>query len=228
MLKEADGGIIWHWFVVPVADDDVLRNEVDGAVRAGFAGFPCAVAGDIAVEEAVAPDEHFNFSFGYKMFVVVVNGFCEKLAGVFAFAAGAFFIADEEDFVHTDVKGVGIEGVDKLVHEVEDDFVDLGVGRAPFTAVDVGVVLRDVRGLVKLWVFFEQGEGVFCPGLMAETVEQGDEADAVFAGQFGKLSGVVGSEALFAGQLGMRGELEGVIDLQDKDVDLHRCEDFGD
>ena len=62
---------------------------------------------------------------------------------------------------------------------------------------------------------------------MAEAVHQRDQADAVLAADLGELPGLLFVEAP-GFQLGVRLELEAVIDLQNEHVEPQRGEPFGD
>ena len=115
------------------------------------AGFPLADARALAVEEAVAPHPHGPFGEG-QVVVHRADFLREQLGLVLALAAGAVVLAEQEDFVHADVEGVGAGGVREFVDQVEDDVVHLGMERAVAAAVDA-LVLRVLAGsLVELRV----------------------------------------------------------------------------
>ncbi len=155
------------------------------------------------------------------MVVVIVHGFGEKLGLVLAFAARAVVLADQENLVHAHVQGVRLEGVDQLVHQREDYLVDLGVQRAPASAVDVLVVRILARRLVKLRVLSQQRRGVLAPGLMSEALKLRNQPDVVLATFRDQLFDLLGVAGVSLPKLRMRLILESVVDLPNDDVDAH-------
>ena len=93
--REIDGSLV-RAFIVPVADDDVFGDHIDGAKGIVIGGFPFADAGGLAVDKPVSPDPEFP--------VLLCEVVMERLyfageedGGVAAAAAGAFGLADIED-----------------------------------------------------------------------------------------------------------------------------------
>ncbi len=95
--------------------------------------------------------------------MIVVDGLGEELGLVLALAARAGLFADEKHLVHSHVQGVGLEGVDQLVHEAEDDGIDLGMQGTPASTVDPLVVRVLAGRLIELRVFGQQGGGALAP-----------------------------------------------------------------
>ena len=112
-------------------DDHVLGDAIHGRRRAVPAGLPFAVAHLAVVEQAVAPHQHGQLPLADEVPVIVAHRAGEQLGRVLATAPCALLAGDQEDLVHADVEGVGPEGVDQLIHQVEDDPVDAGLQGAP-------------------------------------------------------------------------------------------------
>ena len=51
----------------------------------------------------------------------------EQLGLVFALAARAVVLSQKEDFVHTDMEGIGARGAGEFIDQVEDDGVQVRV-----------------------------------------------------------------------------------------------------
>lgn len=123
-----------------------------------------------AVEETVFPHQHFYAALLDEVLVAIVHRLGEELGRVFAFTARTELAADEEDFVHSDMQGVGLEDLDDLVVEREDDRIKVRVEQAPAPAVNVLVFGILAGRLVKLGVFRQQREGLSRPGLVAQSL----------------------------------------------------------
>ena len=117
------------------------------------------------------------------------------------------------------MKRIRLEGVEKFVHQGEDDLVDLRVLRAPTAAVDALVVRVLAGGLVEVRMLLQEGAGVSGPRLVAQAVDHRDDADSLFAGGGGKLArpGLGDRPARF--QFRVRGVIEVVVHLDDDRVD---------
>ena len=159
--------------VVPVANHDVLRDQVDGAVGVVEAALPFAEAGHFTVQEAVAPDPELAV-LGGEVIADPSHFAGEKLRFIFARTARAFVVAEVEHLVHAGMKRVGLEGFADFVHEREHDRVDLGMQGAIAFAVESVRVGPSVifglhpRGFVELRVDPEQVAEATGPGLVSQ------------------------------------------------------------
>jgi hypothetical protein len=151
--------------------------------------------------------------------VHVFHGLREHLGGVLPLRRRGGVVPDQEDLVHPHVQRVRVEGVDDLVHERVDDPVDLRVHGVPLAAVDP-LVLREGAGReVELRVLREERPRLLRPRLVAEALELGDHPDALLAARRHEATGPrAGDHLLGEPQLGVRAELEAVVDLEDQDV----------
>src|SRR5205814_601866 len=99
--------------IVPIAEDDVGGDPVDGGGGAVGAGLPAAVAGGLRIQEPVAPHQHSQFLFVDQVAVQVVDGPREEFGRVLPLAARAVVTADQEDLVHPHVERIRFEGLDQ-------------------------------------------------------------------------------------------------------------------
>ena len=121
---------------MPVADDHVLRNQIHRRVRVVAARLPFAQAGELAIEQAVAPQPQLPFGW----LQVIANGadfVGEEFRLVAALAARALVFADVEHFIHPGMKRIGLKGVADLIHQRKHDFMHLGMTRAIALAVEL-------------------------------------------------------------------------------------------
>src|SRR5262245_36972276 len=121
--------------VMPVTNEDVLGDEVDGAEGVVFAGFPFAEASGFTIQQTVAPNPELA-RFGLEVVVKELDLTGEELGLVLAATARAFGFANVKHFVHAGVKGVGLENIAELIDEREDDFVDLGMQGTVAAAIE--------------------------------------------------------------------------------------------
>ena len=212
--------------VMPVAEDDVGGNLVDRRRCAVVAGLPLAVTHRSVLEQPVTPHQHRHLLVLDKVRVQVVDRRGKNRRRTLASASRALIAGDQKHLIHADVKGVGFERISQLIDQGKHDAVDLRIQRAPAPAVNPLVVGGDFGRLVELRVLLEQRRRGLLPRLMTQAVELGDQPDSPIATKGGQVTGVVPAQARFLAQLGMRLELEPVIDLQHDDVDSQRLEPF--
>src|SRR5690348_13257003 len=82
------------------------------------------------------------------------------------------------------MKGIGLEGVNELAEKIEHGLIELGVQGAPGTAVkflvvQIGVLGGSVWNFLEFRMGFEESVRRQFPGLVAQTVDLGDDLDAV-------------------------------------------------
>ena len=117
--KDVDGFVRVVFFVMPVAAENVLRNQVDGLFRSVGGGLvPARIAGAFSAEQAVGPEHRFDAArcevAGQHVDVV-----CEK--DVRRRPAAALAHADQERLVAADVYAVRLEGVGQLVRQIKQN-----------------------------------------------------------------------------------------------------------
>src|SRR5882762_7113778 len=119
---------------MPVADHDVLRDQVDGPVRIIIAGFPEPQSRRFAVDETIPPDPHFPALLNE----MVMDGPyfpCEEYRLVHTGATGAFIFPQVKDLIHARMKGIRLENITKLVDHREQHLMQPGHQRAIAPAV---------------------------------------------------------------------------------------------
>ena len=116
--------------------------------------------------------------------VQIVDDFGEHIGRVEFFGRWRVIRMEQKHFIHADVECLGLEGVDQLVDQGEDDFVRLGIHRIPFAAIESFVVGKGARRQIEFRVLREQRACVLCPRLVAEALELRDELDAVVRHMF--------------------------------------------
>ena len=153
------------------------------------------------------------------------TAFAKTSAGSFPFVDGEASLPMRKTSSMPDVHRVGVEGVDDLVDQGIDDLVDARVQGVPLAAVDALVLREGARSQVERGVLREQRPRVLGPRLVAEALELRDHPDAVLpAGRHEPPGPGAGHHLLRDPQLGVRAELEGVVDLEDEDVHPSRRE----
>ena len=218
LLKLTDRGIRGRLaavlrLVVPVANDDVFRDQVDSRSRVVAARLPLAVTGALRVDKAVAPDQHFETVFAHDMGVDILDGPREEFGGRDFAAPGTF--AQNENFIHAGVKGACAKHVDELVDQVKDKCIDAGMERAPAPAIDVLVAERNVGRLVELRMGVEELKGLPRPGLMAKAVDHRNDLDTILIGQLPQPAAVVGRPAVGFAYFRVRPVFVAVVYLKD-------------
>ncbi len=98
----------------------------------------------------------------------------------------------------------------------------------PAPAVDSFVIGRDLGRLVELRILLEQRHRRLVPRLMPQAIQLRNQPDAALATVGGQFPGIVAAQSRSVAQLGMRPELEAVIDLEHDDVDAQRLESLVD
>ncbi len=97
--------------------------------------------------------EHGEAPQADDMLVQVVHGFSEDIGGVAALGRWSLIRGEEKDFVHADMKRFGVEGVDQLVDEREDNLVCFRIEGIPFSAVDALVFGKSAWREIELRMF---------------------------------------------------------------------------
>src|ERR1700752_493760 len=168
LYEHRDRGIIASQFVVPWADNDVFRDQVNSCSGSVSGGFPLSQIVLLAVNQPITPHQHLYATLTHQVTVNFVDGFCKDYTAVFAFRRGRQFRAHQEDFIKPRVKGIGAKRVNDLVHQLEDDSPDFWVKRIPFATIDTFVIWERSRRKVKCWVHAEKRKSFRLPGLMTK------------------------------------------------------------
>src|SRR5207247_10747916 len=144
-------------------------NQIYGGVRVVEAGLPFAEVSELAIEQSVAPQPQLPFSW----LQVIADGsdfLGEEFRLVAVLAARTLSFTDEEHFIHSGMKRIGLKGIADLIHQREDDLMHLGMTRAIALAVELvgigpSVFLGELHlgGLVELRVDAEQFSAVRLP-----------------------------------------------------------------
>src|SRR6267142_1718261 len=175
--EHGDRRITLPQFVVPWADNDIFRDQVDSRSGPVSGGFPLSKIVLLAVNQPIAPHQHLDVTLTHKVSVNFVEGLCKEYANVFALRRWREFRTQQKDLIHADVKGVGPKRVNDLVHQLEDDSPDLWVKRVPFAAIDTFVIGKRSRRQVEGWVDAEEGKSFSLPGLMTERLKLRNQPD---------------------------------------------------
>src|SRR5688500_5814030 len=118
------------------------------------------------------------------------------------------------------MKRLGVERIDQLIDERENDLVRHRVHGVPFAAIHAFIVRKCAGRQVELGIFCQQWKSIFGPRLMTEAHELRYELDAIrTAGVEKTRSADFGDLLLALTKFGVRLELEAVIDLEDQAVD---------
>src|SRR5947207_6030225 len=97
---------------MPVTNDNVFGDQIDGTRRAVLGGFPFRIAQVRAIQQPISPHEHFAVALPNDMPMQIIDGFGKEPGGVASVAARTIRRSNQEDFVHSDVKSISSEAID--------------------------------------------------------------------------------------------------------------------
>src|SRR6267142_1280690 len=181
--EHGDRRITLPQFVVPWADNDIFRDQVDSRSGSVNGGFPVSEIVLLAVDQPIAPHQHLEVTLTHEVSVNFVDRSCKEYPAVFAFRRWREFRAQQKDLIHADVKGIGTKPVNDLVHQLEDDSPHLRVKRVPFAAIDPVVIWKRTRREVEGWVDAEKRKSFSLPGLMTERLKLRNQPDVELLAQ---------------------------------------------
>jgi len=139
---------------------------------------------------------HFYAFFIYYVVMKFIYSICKYFCGIASFAVGTVGVAEKKNFIHSDVDGVGMEGIYYFVNKVENYGVNIGVGRAPFSTVDAVVICGGIGGFIELGIFLQQCKSILSSiGLMTYAIKKWYKPYVILVAEFGEPAGLFFVEA---------------------------------
>lgn len=112
-----DAGVESASLVVPIAEDDVARDKVDGGGGVVVAAFEWTVVHHDAIDQAITPHQHFKAALLNEVRVEAVDFDGEEFGAIHSGAARAVGTADVHDLIHPDMNRGRLAGIDDLIDE---------------------------------------------------------------------------------------------------------------